>query len=315
MTDFEGHPLYPQDCLPLFISAGPFKEPAQLEPFREIKDPQMMFAITLGGYTLPDWAGNGEPDFTYDKVQKAAGNSRGLPNGGVEAIRSLKPIIRELTAVGMKTIVQVTNLPHETPIDVIPMLVEEAAEVDPTAVEVNFGCPNGKIPGSDRFHPPLYREPEACEEVLEASRNRVGYDITLGIKDGPHTDSPEVMPNPQTVCNLVASTGQYIDFVAAINTIGNQDFAELKTGKGGMSGPIVAPVAKQHLALWREFASNVPYLSCGGVDTENSQTEIPERLAMGAMLVGGAQEFYRQGHTKDRIWTMARWTMGLANGA
>ena len=314
MTNFEQHPLYPKDCLPLFISAAHFKEPAQMEPLLAIKDPQMMFAITAGGFTMPDWAGNGEPDFTYDKDRQAAGNCRGLPNGGVEAIRALKPMIRELNAIGMKTIVQVTNLPHENPIDVIPMLVEEAAEVDPTAVEINFGCPNGKKPDGS-FHLPLYREPDACGEVLELSREQVGNDVTLGVKDGPHTDSPDVMPNLQTVEALAHAVKEYIDFLTGINTIGNQEFSELKGGKGGMSGPIVAAVAKEHLRLWRTFAPEVPYLSCGGVDTANSQTEIPERLSMGAMLVGGAQEFYRQGHTKGMIMNMSRWTLSLATGA
>lgn len=307
MLHFENHPLHPGGGVPIFIAAGPLKEPAQLEPFINIEDPLAVPLLTLGGFTLTAWSGNGEPDFTYDRIRKAAGNSRGLPNGGKEAIIALKEPIRRLGNRGIKTIIQVTNLPHENPLDVLPELVEIGAESNPTAVEINFGCPNGKMPDGS-FHPPLYRMPEACGEVLEAVRERVGYDITLGIKDGPHTDSPDVLPDAGSVMRLADVVSPYIDVVCGINTIAAQDFPELTRtgGKGGMSGPIVAAVAKEHARLWNGFAPDVPCLNTGGIDSENAETEIPERLASpNVFRVGGAQEFYRAIRMRDLAATWA----------
>lgn len=310
MSNFEGFPLHPGEGVPLFISAGPLKEPAQLTPFMDIEDPLGVPALTLGGFTWPEWAGNGEPDFTYDKERGAAGNSRGLPNGGVEGIRALKAPIAILNKIGIKTIIQVTNLPHEKPLDVIPDLVEVAAESNPTAVEVNLSCPNGKKPDGS-FHEPLYRDADASGEVMQAARDRVGHVVVLGAKDGPHVSSPYEQIDPDSVRALSRNLLGIVDFVVGINTIANQDFPELtKTnGRGGMSGPIVAPVARQHLRLWRNFAPDIPYLSTGGVDFENAEVEVNERLEDGALLVGGAQEFFR---TRQPHLLAARWAITVA---
>jgi len=309
MSNFKKHPLYPAESAPLFIAAGPLKEPAQLRPFMRIVDPAAAPLLTLGGFTMNEWAGNGEPDFDYDPVRRAAGNSRGLPNGGKEAIIALKHPIRHLTQLGIKTIIQVTNLPHESPLDVIPGLVEIALESEPTAVEINFGCPNGKT-ADGSFHPPLYREPGACGEVLDVVRQRVGHEPCIVIKDGPHTDSPSVMPDEMSVRRLVNAVAQYADAVVGINTIAAQDFPELtKTGgKGGMSGPIVAGVAKEHARLWQKYAPDMPYMSVGGIDSNNAEYEIPERMAMPNVIrVGGAQEFYRSNNMRNLAvsWAVA----------
>lgn len=310
MVNFENHPLHPGEAIPLFISAGPLKETAQAKQFLEVPDPRLVPLLTWGGFTLPWNAGNGEPDFEYDPVRKAAGNSRGLPNGGVEAIKALKEPIKALTERGIKTIIQVTNLPSENPLDVIPLLVEVAADSRPTAVEINFACPNGMMPDGS-FHPPTYRDPDTCGEILEISREAVGG-ITLLAKDGPHTNDPFVMPDPDTVYDFVNATRDWIDGVVGINTIAAQKFAGLtKTGgKGGMSGPIVADVAKHHSRLWGEFAPEVPYLATGGIDSGNAETEIPERLAEpNIMRVGGTQEFYR---SRNMANLAARWAIAAA---
>ncbi len=307
IPNFEQHPLHPGEGVPLFISAGILKEPAQLEPFQQIEDPLAVPLLALGGFTLPKWDGNPGETFTYDLARHAAGNCVGLKNPGKDGIIGLKKPIAELNKIGVKTIIQVTNLPHEKPLDVIPGLVEIAAESEPTAVEVNFACPNGKAPDGS-FHPPLYREPDACGEVLEAVRKRVGSEVCVGAKDGPHTDSPYVYPDGETVQSFVYATEDFIDFVVGINTIATQPFPELTGGKGGMSGPIVAPIAKEHARLWAQYGPDIPYLSTGGVDRENADTEIADRLAMpNVMRVGGAQEFFRtrQPHLLAAEWAIA----------
>ena len=308
MTNFENHPLHPGEGTVLFISGGPIKETAQVEPFMTLEDPLAWPALTFGGFTLPGWSGNAKPgqqDFVYYPERRMAGNCRGLPNEGVEGILKLKHTFRMLSDMGVRTILQVTNLPHETPMDVIPRLVSIAASVNPTAIEVNLSCPNGKKEDGS-FHPPLANNAEVSAEVMSAARQEVGAEICLGAKDSPHVTSLEDEVNEAEVGDLAISLRGIVDFLTGINTIGNQPFPELECagGRGGMSGPVVAEIAKQHLRLWQKHVPEIPYLSCGGVDSNNASTEIPERRGIGAMLVGGAQEFYRasQPHLLAERW-------------
>lgn len=313
MKNFETHPLDPGEGIPLFISGGVIKEPAQLEPFtREDIDPLATPAITIGGFTFDAWEGNaksGQTDFVYYEDRRMAGNARGLPNPGREGILALKEPLKRLNDLGLRTIIQVTNLPQEAPIDVIPDLVELAASVEPTAIEVNLSCPNG-LDEDGNLHPPLSSNPDASGDVMFWSRERVGKEVILGIKDSPHVTSLNENVNEEEVRELARFVENYIDFVTGINTIGGQPFPEIECagGKGGMSGPVVSPVARQHLNAWKSYDENIPYLSTGGVDTNNVSYEVQNRLALGAMLVGGAQEFYR---VKSPLELAHRWAQEL----
>jgi len=314
MPGFETHPLHPGKGVPFFIAAGVLKEPAQLESFMAIDDPEAAPVLTLGGYTLPAWSGNAKPgeiDFVHYPDLRMAGNARGLPNLGREGILSLKESVRVLGDLGIKTIIQVTNLPHEKPLDVIGELVTTAAEVEPTAIEVNLSCPNGKK-DDGTFHDPIYKDADASGELMEAAREEVGQEVCLGAKDGPHLSSLEEKINETSIQDLALSLKSLINFLTGINTIGNQSFPEIicANGRGGMSGPVIASVAHQHQKIWREYAPNVAYLSCGGVETSNAAIEIPKRLEDGALLVGGAQEFYR---AKDILDVLSRWSLKWAD--
>lgn len=298
MSNFEGHPLHPGEGVPLFIAAGVLKEAAHFAPFMDIEDPLVVPVLTNGGWTLPEWPGNAtskDPvDFVYYPKLGMAGNARGLPCSGIYGMRKLKEPIKRLTDKGIKTIIQVTNLPHEKPADVIPIMVEEAAGQNPTAVEVNLSCPNG-LDEDGNLHPPTCNNPEVSAEVMSNSRERVGADICLGAKDSPHVASLEDQVDETAVSNLIIAINPYINFLTGINTIGGQPFPEITcaNGKGGMSGPVVAPIAREWLRIARAVANeNIPILSCGGVDSENIAVELPLRLKL-AMLVGGAQEFYK----------------------
>lgn len=314
MASFENHPLHPGEGVPLFISAGVLKEPGQLAPFMEIEDPLAVPLLFLGGFTLTEWGGNAKPgqvDFTYRPETGEAGNCRGLPNPGAAGIRALKEPIKECNERGIKTVIQITNLSHEEAVDVIPKLAETAAEVEPSAIEVNLSCPNGKK-ADGTFHAPLSSNADASGEVMEKTRHVVGPDVVIGAKDSPHVLSLHDAINFREIEQLARAIAQFIDFVGGINTIGNQDFPELTAGngKGGMSGPIVAPIARAHAALWGRIAPEIPYLSTGGVDSVNAETEITERLAMPNVIrVGGAQEFYRAGQPHQLA---ARWAIAAA---
>lgn len=315
MTNFENHPLFPGRGLPLFIAPGVVKDAQQLEQFMDLDDPEMGFVVNSGGWTFPDWSGNATSqhpiDFIYYDDRSMAGNSRGLPSSCIEGIKLLSEPIKRLSNKGIKTIIQVTNLPHETPIDVIPQMVEVAADQKPAGIEVNLSCPNGKDKDGN-LHPPTCNNIDASEEIMSTSRDRVGHEVTLGAKDSPHASSLESGVDVLAIADLARALGQYIDFYTGINTIGGQPFPELTCagGKGGMSGPVVAEIAREWLRIARAALDpSIPILSCGGVDSNNAAYEIPLRLKMGAMLVGGAQEFYRATRPLN---VMTRWAQAYA---
>ena len=298
MANFDVHPLAPGEGVPLFIAAGVIKEVGQLEPFFNIIDPLLAPVITLGSYTVTRWSGNAtiqDPiDYIHYPDRGMAGNARNLPNEGIEGMRTMEQPIRRLSELGIKTIISVTNLPHERPIDVIPGLVEAAAELNPTAIEINLSCPNGRK-ADGTLHAPLCNDADASGEVLFESRLRVGQDVVMGAKDSPHVTSLDSMIDVRAIRGLVRVAAPLIDFLTGINTIGNQPFPEITAngGRGGMSGPVVKDIAKKHLQICKDLAPDLAYLSCGGVETLNAAQEIKQRLAMGALLVGGAQQAYR----------------------
>lgn len=312
MVSFENHPLAVGDGVPHFIAAGVLKEPRQLEPFIQTEYPHLMPLVTLGTFTWPVSPGNASAehpvDFVYDDDLQQAGNAKGLPGGGVEAMRALRPSIRSLEEIGVKTVVSVTNLPNERAKDIIPNLVEEAAALGSTAVEVNLSCPNGlKDDGS--LHEPVCNNADASAEVVSLSRERVGPDFCLGVKDSPHVTSPRGKVDTRAVGRLLVVLNPLIDFITGINTIGNQPFPQITStgGRGGMSGPVVAPIAHQWLRVARAHAApHVALLSCGGVDSDNLAVEWPLRKAEGAWRIGGAQEFYRKEQAYQVALTWAR---------
>lgn len=301
MANFENHPLYPGYGSALYIAAGPMKEPAQLRPFLDVEDPRIVPVLTLGSLINMRWAGNKTAqhpqDFVYDADRQAAGNALGLPGRGMPAFHDAAPVVAELIDRGIKVNVSVSNLPFQKPAEVIPDMVEAVAEIiKPTSIEVNLSCPNG-LDADGNLHPATCTNVDASVDVIGLSRDRVGGYVTLGAKDGPHTTGPDVPVNEWEVKGLVVGLQPYIDFLVGVNTIPGQAFPELTCtgGKGGMSGPIIAPVAKQHLRYSQEVAPDLAYISVGGVDANNIDSEYLERRTMGAMLVGGAQDFYRAG--------------------
>jgi dihydroorotate dehydrogenase len=315
MTVSEAHPLDPGDRNPFFISAGVIKTAEQLEPFMRLEDlSDAPFAITIGSSVWPEWSGNATPEHpvvtAHYPDRDTYGNAIGLHGEGEKGLRELKEPVRRLAEAGIKAIISISNLPHENALDVVPKLAYTAAELNPAAIEVNLSCPNGKKPDGS-LYPPVCDTPEEAAAIMAETRQAVGPNVLLGGKDSSHINSLAQEIDEGSVQKLVLSILQYINFLTGINSIGNQPFPEITStgGRGGMSGPIIAGVAKQHLAYTKKYAPDLPYLSVGGVESKNIAIELPIRRAMGALLVGGAQEFKR--HQDNVLAVTAGWANRL----
>jgi len=300
--------LVPKDRLPVYVGAGVVKEKTQIE---HLAPEETIGALVLGSYTQNEHAGNDADGhynvFWWDKEQEAAYNSIGLRNPGSKNASGFLPeAIKVMEAAGQLAIISVTTLKGEDPKVVLPEMAEWALEMGAQAVEFNGSCPN-----LDPQHPLLCYDVDEMLGVVVAVRQRVGYAPVLGVKV---SDLPY-----DTVEDYI---GMDLDFYDVINTKGNQPSPinpatgrpaiEVNEGLAGQSGPIIHGLARENLLKWKDILrrhqrDKIDILSIGGVD---DGYEVYDRIHnMGALMVGGAQEFYR---AKDPREVAQRWALQYA---
>lgn len=281
---------------PIFVAAGVIKHEAQIIQASQVESVAMQ---TIGSFTRSEWSGNSMGGkfnvFHWDEATKAAYNSIGLENPGRKLASEYLPrAISFVKESGQLAVVSVTTLGADNPKTVLPDLVEWALEMGADGVEINGSCPN-----LDPKHALLCQDVGETITVLNAVRDRVGAEATLGLK---------VSELGSHIIRAYRSHPDFsVDFVTAINTKGaqpsptnpntKQPYIEVNEGLAGMSGPVLAPLARDNLALWTRprIEGSFDVLSAGGIDSSfNAGTEINSRLELGALMVGGAQEFYRK---------------------
>jgi dihydroorotate dehydrogenase len=296
--------LVPQDRLPVFVGAGVVKEKAQVE---RLAPEETIAALILGSYTQNEHGGNDNNGqfnvFWWDEPTRAAYNSIGLRNPGKEnASRFLPEALKIAEAAGQLAIVSVTTLKGEDPEVVLPELAEWALQMGAPAVEFNGSCPN-----LDPSHPLLCNDTDKVAEVIANTRERVGHGAIIGFKV---SDLPA-----ETIAEYA---GLQFDFYDTVNTKGNQPSPvnpatgrpaiEVNNGLAGQSGPIIRELARENLLRWRHMISESgdgeDILSIGGV---GGGFEVYDRVHnLGALMVGGAQEFYRASDPRQvgQSWAM-----------
>ncbi len=307
MRNLEDHPLLPDNRVPIFISAGVFKEPAQLEYFEGVIDPSIVPTITLGGFSYHSRRDNTHEDFFYNSERGLAQNIRRFPNPGKDGLLKMKDSIKRLTDKSIRTIVQVVYLPDENPVEILPLMTEIASEVEPTVIEVNLSCRNN-LDSNGIPHEPICNAPKLSGEIMGLCRDRVGPEVSLSVKDSSHAVSPCEIDEEQ-LQEFLTEIRLSVDGITGINTVEPRLFENdgAIEERGGVSGPIIVSLARKHLQICRQVAPELAYLSVGGVDRSNAHTEIPYRLTNGAVLVGGAQEFYRASNPQELAidWAIA----------
>lgn len=209
-------------------------------------------------------------------------NSIGLPNKGLtKFVAEDLPLYAELP---VPLIVSVMGFSA----DELIALLSELGELDEIAAfELNFSCPNvktGNIVGSD---------PEECGAMM--ARLREYSKKPMIAKLAPSTSRPDLV--------ALAAEAAGADAISLINTIPGMAFAPgtsepwLGGGSGGISGPIVRPVALAQ--VFRVAAAvSIPVVGMGGV--ENAQ-DARALLDAGANLVAVGTENFRDPAAGRRI--------------
>jgi dihydroorotate dehydrogenase (NAD+) catalytic subunit len=185
-------------------------------------------------------------------------NSIGLQNIGVDAL------IKEKAPVWASWQVPViVNIAGRT-IDDYAEVARELDKVPGVAgLEVNISCPNIKAGGAE-----FGANPESAAKVTEAVRKATALPVIMKLTP----DTAEIVRIAQAV------TGAGADALCFINTVRGMAI-NIKTrkpllgnGYGGLSGPVIKPVAL-YMVYEVYKAVNIPIIGCGGITNANDAIE------------------------------------------
>ena len=247
---------------PVMTASGTFGYGTEYADFMDIS---RLGAIIVKGTTLAPRQGNPYPRMA--ETPSGMLNAVGLQNKGVDYF--VDHIYPEVRKIGTNIIVNVSG-------SCIDDYVQTASIIntldDIPAIELNISCPNVKQGGMA-----FGVNPDSAAQVVSAVRK--AYDKTLIVKLSPNvTDITEIAR---------AVEGAGADSVSLINTmLGMAIDAEkrkpiLSTITGGMSGPVVKPVALR--MVWQTAkAVKIPIIGLGGIC---SATDAIEFLLAGASAI------------------------------
>ena len=238
---------------PVMTASGTFGYGMEYEHLFDI---QKLGAIVCKGTTLEPRDGNPQPRIA--ETANGMLNSIGLQNIGVDAL------IKEKAQVWASWQVPViVNIAGRT-IDDYAEVAKELNKVPGVAgLEVNISCPNIKAGGAE-----FGANPESAAKVTEAVRKATALPVIMKLTP----DTAEIVRIAQAV------TGAGADALCFINTVRGMAI-NIKTrkpllgnGYGGLSGPVIKPVAL-YMVYEVYKAVNIPIIGCGGITNANDAIE------------------------------------------
>ena len=263
---------------PVTTASGTFGSGTE---YSEFVDLSLLGAVTTKGVANVPWPGNPTPRIaeTYGGMI----NAIGLQNPGIDVF--VNRDIPFLKQYDTKIIVNVCGKTTEDYIDVVERLGDQPVDL----LEINISCPNVKEGGIA-----FGQDPKAVEAITREVKRHAKQPIIMKL-------SPNV--TDITVMAKAAEAGG-ADALSLINTltgmkidINRRSFA-LANKTGGMSGPVVKPVAVRMVYQVAQ-AVKLPIIGMGGIMTAEDALEF---ILAGATAVAvGTANFHNPYATKEVV--------------
>jgi len=211
-------------------------------------------------------------------------NAIGLANPGAEAeVALLAQAKTALAPHGTALIASIFAGPPEE----FGSVAATIAQAQPDFIEVNISCPNVH---SD-FGEPYAGDPEAAAEVTRQVKQAVAtYGIPVIVKLAPNVSSivriarAVVQAGADALCVVNTMPGMAIDAESGQAILANRS--------GGLSGPMLKPIALKCVYDIYRACPGVPIIGTGGVSTG---VDVIEMIMAGATTVGVGSAIYYRG--------------------
>jgi dihydroorotate dehydrogenase (NAD+) catalytic subunit len=198
----------------------------------------------------------GHPGPNVVEVESGLLNAMGLPNPGIE---QMSAEIAKLAKSGIRTFASVYGFSPEE----YATAAQSACSAGALAVELNVSCPNVADVGFE-----IGQSTKMVAEVTEAVKAKV--------------DRPVIVKLSPNVTDLVeigkAAERSGADGVTAVNTLRGMAIdvetrmPVLGAGRGGLSGPVIKPVALR--CVYELYDSlRIPIIGCGGITSWKDAVE------------------------------------------
>ncbi len=208
---------------------------------------------------------SGHPGPNITEVESGLLNAMGLPNPGIEQMNV------EISSLARLKIPVFASVYGFTPTEYAEV-ASQVCSAGASAVELNVSCPNIGQVGRQ-----IGQDAEMVGRVTEAVRARVQRPVFV-----------KLSPNVTDIVEIAKSAERAgADGITAVNTLGgmaidvNTMMPILGAEKGGLSGPVIKPVALKCVYDLYESVK-IPIIGCGGI---TSWQDAIEFLLAGASLV------------------------------
>jgi dihydroorotate dehydrogenase (NAD+) catalytic subunit len=201
-------------------------------------------------------ARKGHPAPNVVEVESGLLNAMGLPNPGIE---QMSAEIRKLAKSGIPTFASVYGFSPEE----YATAAQSASSAGALAVELNVSCPNVADVGFE-----IGQNTKMVAEVTEAVKAKVDRPVIV-----------KLSPNVTDIVEIgKAAERSGADGVTAVNTLRGMAIdvdtrmPVLGVGRGGLSGPVIKPVALR--CVYELYDSlRIPIIGCGGITSWKDAVE------------------------------------------
>ena len=254
---------------PLILAAGVLGISA--ETMKRVVDSGAGAVITKSVGVKPR---KGHPAPNVVEVESGLLNAMGLPNPGIE---QMSTEIAKLAKSGIPTFASVYGFSPEE----YATAAQTACSAGALAVELNVSCPNVADVGFE-----IGQSTKMVAEVTEAVKAKVDRPVIV-----------KLSPNVTDIVEIgKAAERSGADGVTAVNTLRGMAIdvetrmPVLGAGRGGLSGPVIKPVALR--CVYELYDSlRIPIIGCGGITSWKDAIEFI--LAGATALQIGTALMYR----------------------